>query len=71
MSRSMRTSWKPKRNENDRSVFKPTDCSVAWLPAARKPEKAGNVFVGVTCLACGSMHLVNPQMGKTPSESSE
>jgi hypothetical protein len=35
-------------------------------------ERAGDdVFVGVTCLACGSAHLVNPKTGETAGESSE
>jgi hypothetical protein len=34
-------------------------------------EAADDVFVGVTCLACGSMHLVNPTTGKTVGENGE
>jgi hypothetical protein len=34
-------------------------------------EGAGDVFVGVTCLACGFLHLVNPKTGKTPGEDGE
>jgi hypothetical protein len=34
-------------------------------------EGASNVVVGVTCLACGSVHLVNPKTGKTVGEDSE
>jgi hypothetical protein len=34
-------------------------------------EGADDVFVGVTCLACGQMHFVNPKIGKTPSEGGE
>jgi hypothetical protein len=34
-------------------------------------EEAGDVFVGVTCLACGRLHFVNPKTGKTAGESSE
>jgi hypothetical protein len=35
-------------------------------------ERAGDdIFVGVTCLACGSAHLVNPKTGKTAGEGSE
>jgi hypothetical protein len=35
-------------------------------------EGAGDdVFVGVTCLACGSVHLVNPTTGKTVGENGE
>jgi hypothetical protein len=30
-----------------------------------------DVFVGVTCLACGSVHLVNPRTGRTAGESNE
>jgi len=41
-------------------------------PDDDESEGAGNdVFVGVTCLACGSMHLINPKTGKTAGESSE
>jgi hypothetical protein len=35
------------------------------------PEAANDVFVGVTCAACGLVHLVNPKTGKTPSERGE
>jgi hypothetical protein len=34
-------------------------------------KETDDVFVGVTCLACGSMHLVNPKTGKTAGEGSE
>jgi hypothetical protein len=34
-------------------------------------EGANDVFVGVTCLACGQVHFVNPKTGKRPSEGSE
>jgi hypothetical protein len=34
-------------------------------------ESAGDVFVGVTCLACGSMHFVNPKTGKAAGETGE
>jgi len=34
-------------------------------------EETEDVFVGVTCLACGSMHFVNPKTGKTVSEGRE
>jgi hypothetical protein len=30
-----------------------------------------DVFLGVTCLACGSVHFVNPKTGKTVSENDE
>jgi hypothetical protein len=36
-----------------------------------EPERAGDVFVGVTCLVCGQMHFVNPKTGKTAGESGE
>jgi hypothetical protein len=29
-------------------------------------EGANDVFVVVTCSACGQMHFVNPKTGKTP-----
>jgi hypothetical protein len=34
-------------------------------------ERADDVFVGVTCLACGLMHFVNPKTGKRVGESGE
>jgi len=34
-------------------------------------ERADDAFVGVTCLACGLMHFVNPKAGKTAGESGE
>jgi hypothetical protein len=34
-------------------------------------EETDDVFVGVTCLACGSVHLVNPKTGKTAGEGCE
>ena len=34
-------------------------------------EETDDVFVGITCLACASVHLVNPKTGKTAGESSE
>jgi hypothetical protein len=40
-------------------------------PDDDKSEEADNVFVGVTCLACGVLHLVNPKTGRTAGESSE
>jgi len=41
-------------------------------PDDDESERAGgDVFVGVTCLACGSVHLVNPKTGKTAGENSE
>jgi hypothetical protein len=40
-------------------------------PDDDESESAGNVFVGVTCLACGLMHLVNPKTGKTAGEDGE
>jgi hypothetical protein len=40
-------------------------------PDDDESESAGDVFVGVTCLACGSMHFVNPKTGKTASEDGE
>ncbi len=33
-----------------------------------KSESDDHIFVGVTCLACGLVHLVNPKTGKTPGE---
>jgi hypothetical protein len=34
-------------------------------------EDTDDAFVGVTCLACGSVHLVNPKTGKTAGENGE
>jgi hypothetical protein len=34
-------------------------------------EETDDVFVSVTCVACGSVHLVNPKTGKTAGESNE
>jgi len=41
-------------------------------PGNDEPEGTGDdVFVGVTCLACGSVHLVNLKTGKTAGDTSE
>jgi hypothetical protein len=40
-------------------------------PDADESERAAGVFVGVTCLACGRLHLVNPKTGETAGEDSE
>jgi hypothetical protein len=42
-----------------------------YAPNDDKSEPTDNVFVGVTCLACGLMHLVNPKTGETPGERTE
>jgi hypothetical protein len=43
-----------------------------FAPKDDGSEGAGDdVFVGVTCLACGSVHLVNPTTGKTVGENGE
>jgi hypothetical protein len=42
-----------------------------FAPNDGECEGADNVFLGVTCLACGLVHLVNPTTGKTVGESSE
>ena len=34
-------------------------------------SSADDVFVGVTCLACGTLHLVNPKTGKTAGENGD
>ncbi len=34
-------------------------------------ERTGDVYHGVTCLACGLVHFVNPKTGKTAGESGE
>jgi hypothetical protein len=38
-----------------------------WAPDD-DPVTAGNVFVGVKCLACGWWHFVNPKTGKGVGE---
>jgi hypothetical protein len=43
----------------------------ALTPDDDESEGADDVFVGITCLACGSVHLVNPKTGKTVGENSE
>jgi hypothetical protein len=42
-----------------------------FAPEDEESERADDVFVGVPCLMCGSVHLVNPKTGKAASESSE
>jgi hypothetical protein len=42
-----------------------------FAPDDDESERADDVFVGVTCLACGQVHFVNPKTGKTAGESSE
>jgi hypothetical protein len=42
-----------------------------WFPDDEESERAGNVFVGVACLACGVVHLVNPKTGKMAGENGE
>jgi hypothetical protein len=34
-------------------------------------EGGNDIFVDVTCAACGSVHFVDPKTGKTPGESDE
>jgi hypothetical protein len=38
---------------------------------AHESEGDDHIFVGVTCLACGLVHLVSPKTGKTAGEDSE
>jgi hypothetical protein len=40
-------------------------------PDNDESEGADDVFVGATCLACGSVHFVNPKTGKTAGRSNE
>jgi hypothetical protein len=35
----------------------------AWLPDDDESERADNIFVGVTRVACGLAHFVNPNPG--------
>ena len=38
-------------------------------PADDECKGSGDdIFMGITCLACGSVHLVNPKTGKTVGE---
>jgi len=48
-----------------------TGFRVQGFASEDESEGAGDVFVGVTCLACGSMHLVNPKTGKMVGENDE
>jgi hypothetical protein len=40
-------------------------------PNDEESEGVDDVFVGVTCLACGSVHFINPKTGKAAGERSE
>ena len=40
-------------------------------PDDEESEGTDDVFVGVTCLACGRLHFVNPNTGKTVGEDTE
>jgi hypothetical protein len=42
-----------------------------WVPDDDESAGADNIFIGVTCLACGSIHPVNPKTGKTAGENGE
>jgi hypothetical protein len=42
-----------------------------FAPDDDESEGAGDVYHGITCLACGLMHFVNPKTGKTAGERSE
>jgi hypothetical protein len=35
-----------------------------WIAEEIDPDADSNEFVGVECIACGSMHLVNPRTGE-------
>jgi hypothetical protein len=40
-------------------------------PDDDESERADNIFVGVTCLACGLAHFLNPKTGKRADEDGE
>jgi hypothetical protein len=42
-----------------------------FTPDDNGSEGANDVFVVVTCFACGHPHFVNPKTGETPGERSE
>jgi hypothetical protein len=42
-----------------------------FAPDDNGSERADDIFVGVTCLACGLVHLVNPKTGKRAGEEGE
>jgi len=42
-----------------------------FVPDDDASEETDDVFLGVTCLACRSVHFINPKTGKTASEGSE
>jgi hypothetical protein len=42
-----------------------------FAPEDEESEGSDDVLVGVTCLMCGSVHLVNPKTGKTAGESGQ
>jgi hypothetical protein len=42
-----------------------------FAPDNEESEGADDVFLGVTCLMCGSVHLINPKTGKTAGENGE
>ncbi len=49
-----------------------TDLRVqGFAPDDDESERSGDVFMGITCLACGLVHFVNPKTGKTAGESGE
>jgi hypothetical protein len=41
------------------------------VPDDDESERVDDVFVGVTCLACGQVHFVNPKTTKTAGEDGE
>jgi hypothetical protein len=42
-----------------------------FAPDDDESERVDDVFVGVTCLARGQVHFVNPKTSKTAGESGE
>jgi hypothetical protein len=42
-----------------------------YAPNDHESERGGEVFIGITCLACGLVHPINPKTGKTVSEDGE
>lgn len=45
-----------------------TGLNVQGLLPAETPENGGNLYLAVSCLACGQSHLMNAVTGKLLSE---
>jgi hypothetical protein len=42
-----------------------------WSTDDDEPEQPGDVYESIRCLACGTIHFVNPKTGKLISEDRE